>query len=246
MMAYVMLNIVAMQSIYAPLTCRSWIVPEEETQYLNNRRDHADLLRQHGWWHHEPFEYSMNEHGFRSDPFNTSAPGVLFLGCSHTMGWALPEANTWARRVSDELGIACWNLAQGGGSMDTCFRLAEHWIPRLRPTQVMMLCPAAERLELLDAQGSPGFYTSQDHATPMVAAWLKHPDNCRLNYSKNLRAIQQICNEHTTPLHSWPVDELYNVKEATGLARDLQHVGAEYHLKFAERVLREIDAHGVD
>lgn len=235
-----------MQSIYAPLTCQPWIVPEEETQYLNNRRDHADLLRQHGWWDHEPFEYRMNEHGFRSDPFNAKSPGVLFLGCSYTMGWGLSQADTWARRVSDELGMACWNLAQGGGSMDTCFRLAQHWIPKLLPTQVMMLCPTAERLELVDAQGKPEFYTAQDHATPMMASWLKHPDNGRLNYSKNLRAIRQICNEHTIPLHSWPVAELCNIKEAKGLARDLQHVGAEHHLKFAERVLREIDAHGID
>jgi hypothetical protein len=239
------LNIVIMQSIYAPLTCRSWIVPEEETQYLNNRRDHAELLRQHGWWDHEPFESRMNEHGFRSDSFNAKSPGVLFLGCSYPMGWALSEAHTWARRVSDELGMACWNLAQGGGSMDTCFRLAEHWIPRLQPRQVMMLCPGAERIEVIDADGKPGFYTAQDHALPMIAAWLKHPDNGRLNYSKNIRAIQQICNEHTIPFHSWPVADLYDNK-ANGLARDLQHVGAEHHLKFAERVLRDIDAHGVD
>ena len=234
-----------MQSRYPPNETWRWCPTDTEARYQLNRAERADDLRQHGWWDHDPFDYHFNSSGFRSDEFD-HRPGTLYLGCSFTLGIGLPHGDTWASQVSDALGTACWNLGQGKGSMDTCFRLAEHWIPRLRPTRVMMLCPMAERMELVDAQGFPGFYTALDHDTPMIAAWLKHPDNSRLNYSKNLRAIKQICNEHTIPFHAWSITDLLDGKEAAGLARDLQHVGVEYHLKFAERVLGEIDAHGVD
>jgi hypothetical protein len=226
-----------MQSSYPANAVWAWCPIDTEELYQQNRLNQAKLLRRYGWWEHEPFDYRFNSHGFRSQEFDSHTPSILYLGCSMTMGIGLPVESTWPTIVSRTMQLNCWNMGQGGGSMDTCFRLAEYWIPRLSPTRVMMLCPMAERIEVVDDRGVAGFYTAQDHATPMVEAWLKHPDNSRLNYSKNIKAIQQICNEHTIPFHSWPVAELGNIKEANGLARDLQHVGAEYHLKFAEQVL---------
>jgi hypothetical protein len=232
-----------MQSKYPANETWSWCPMDTEARYQRNRAESPDDLHRHGWWEHEPFYYHFNSAGFRSDEFDLG-PGTLYLGCSYTLGIGLPHTDTWARQVSDALGTACWNLGQGGASMDTCFRLAEHWIPRLKPTRVILMSTTPARLELIDAQGRPGFYTAQDHAVPTIEAWLKHPDNARLNYSKNLRAIQQICRQENIPFHEWSMLCLDQINSS--LARDLTHPGKTAHKLFAERVLREIDAHGVD
>jgi hypothetical protein len=231
-----------MQSRYPPNETWLWCPMDTEARYQLNRAERADDLHRHGWWDHDPFDYHFNSAGFRSAEFD-HGPGTLYLGCSYTLGIGLPYADTWARRVSDTLGTACWNLAQGGGSMDTCFRLAEHWIPRLKPTRVMLMSTVPARMELIDAGGVPRLY-SVHGASPGAREWLEHDENIRLNYLKNKWAIQQICNQEHIPFHEWPMECLGEVK--TSLGRDLIHPGKTAHKMFAERVLREIDAHGVD
>jgi hypothetical protein len=231
-----------MQSKYPPNTIWHWCGQDDEATYQLNQASRAELLQKHGWWEHEPFDYHFNSAGFRSDEFDTG-PGTLYLGCSFTLGIGLPHKDTWPRLVSDALGGACWNLGQGGGAMDTCFRLAEHWIPRLRPTRVMLLSTVPARLELIDVGGVPRQY-SVHGASPGAREWLRHEENARLNHLKNRWAIQHICNREHIPFHEWSMDCLTQTKSSS--ARDLAHPGKTAHKMFAERVLRDIDAPGVD
>jgi hypothetical protein len=225
-----------MQSIYPPNETWLWCQKDSEARYQLNRAERADDLWKHGWWNYEPFDYHFNSAGFRSDEFD-HRPGTLYLGCSFTQGIGLPYHDTWARMVSDALGTACWNLGQGGGSMDTCFRLAEHWIPRLKPTRVMLMSTIPARLELIDADGVPRMYSAND-ASLGAREWLSHSENGRLNHLKNRWAIQQICDQEHIPFHEWSMGCLSQIKSL--LARDLTHPGKTAHKMFAERVLREI------
>ncbi len=229
-----------MQSKYPPNTIWHWCGQDDEATYQLNRASRAELLQENGWWDHVPLDYHFNSSGFRSDEFDPG-PGILYLGCSVTMGIGLPHNDTWPRLVSDVLGGACWNLGLGGASMDTCFRLAEHWIPRLRPARVMLMSTRPARMELIDAQGTPRFYSVHDHDSPFAREWLRHEENARLNHLKNRWALQHICNLNEIPLHEWPIDCLIDLREATSsFARDLAHPGKEANKLFAERVLREI------
>jgi hypothetical protein len=235
-----------MKSIYPPNETWPWCPLDTEALYQKNRAERTADLHKHGWWEYEPFDYHFNSAGFRSDEFGPGT-GILYLGCSATLGMGLPHNDTWPRLVSDALGTACWNLAQAGGSMDTCFRLAEHWIPRLRPSKVMLMTTQPARLELIGRAGIPKFYAWHNYDSPIIREWLGHDENARLNHLKNRWAIQQICNREHIPFHEWSMDCLTELREAkSSFARDLAHPGKEANKMFAERVLREIDAPGVD
>jgi hypothetical protein len=219
---------------------------DSEKLYARNRLHHSDELKKQGWWEYEPFDYHFNSQGFRSNEFDTDIPGIMYLGCSLTLGEALPAELTWPQLVSKSMGQPCWNLGQSGAAMDTCFRLAEHWIPLLKPTQVMLLIPPQERLELIDANGTPCLYSAQGFS-PGAREWLAHPENGRLSELKNLWAIRDLCCREQIPLYSWHFVDFYKLtKQNNSYGRDLSHPGKIAHKMFTERVLREIDADGVD
>ena len=211
---------------------------DTESLYAKNRAERANELRAHGWWDHAPFEYRFNAQGFRSDEFDCGQYGVLYLGCSFTMGEGLPAELTWPTMVSRALGLACWNLGQSGGSMDTCFRLAEHWVPRLRPVRVILMSTLPERLEIVDPGGVPRLYSAQGFS-PGAGEWLAHPENARLNHLRNRWAIRALCESQSVPVSEWPLSSLC-VKGSLG--RDLTHPGIEAHRQFADTVLSHIQS----
>jgi hypothetical protein len=225
-----------MRSHHSPNSVQAWFGMDSEDRYLSNRQHRADLLREQGWWEPAEIEYRFNRHGFRSAEFG-SGPGTLFLGCSFTMGVGVAYQDTWAHIVSCALGTACWNLGQGGGSMDTCFRLAEHWIPRLRPGRVVLLTPPQDRWELIDADGLPKRFSVHDSDDPISRKWLEHPENARLNHLRNRLAIRALCDLESVPLSEWSYADL----PANGsLGRDLSHPGIEAHRRFAVKVISQI------
>ena len=234
-----------MQSHYPANTVWRWCPMDTEELYLRNRREQPELLAQHGWWDYRPFDYRFNSHGFRSAEFD-HRPSIMYLGCSLTMGIGVAQEQTWAYRVSERLGMGCWNLAQGGAAMDTCFRSAEHWVTRLRPERVIMLCPP-ERLEWVDEDGDahtllPSEQTGRESKGAMgefYRRWLTHPENNRLNYLKNLWAMERLCDRQNIVMHHWRWQDMFDLR-CPSLARDLWHPGAETHQLFAEKVLREI------
>jgi len=57
------------------------------------------------------------------------------------------KKKTFAHIISKRLDLKNYNLAVEGGSSDTCYRLARHWIPELKPTIVVYRPPIKYRCE---------------------------------------------------------------------------------------------------
>jgi hypothetical protein len=124
--------------------------------------------------------------------------------------------------------------------MDTCFRLAEYWIPQLKPKMVILMPPHEERLELIDGDGTPRLYSAHGFS-PGAREWLAHPENSRLSSLKNIWAIRDLCQRGQIPFHYWHLMDFYKLAEQKrSYGRDLAHPGTEAHRIFAEKVLREI------
>ena len=239
-----------MQSRYPGNTTWLWCPTDTLEQWNNNRATRARDLERYGWWEPQEIQYRFNSQGFRSVEFDATAPGILALGCSITLGIGIKQRHSWCELVSGALGLPCWNLGQGGAAMDTLFRMAEHWIPRLRPRMVIMLCPP-NRFEILDPQGrailllpaeqtrgqGPG--TPPPHLQAFHREWATNPENMRLQDLKNLWAVKHLCDSLGTPLHHWTWADMFN-DLVDDYGRDLVHPGAKKHRVFAERVLREI------
>ena len=208
--------------------------------YQRHRQEQPELLRRHGWWDYEPFEYRFNSQGFRCDEFNQD--GIVFLGCSLTLGIGIPQKDSWPERVAKQLGLPCINLGQGAGSMDTCFRLASLWIPKLRPRMVILLEPFAERIEIIDPFGSTEFLSPQSHGSlPLYRRWLLNPVNAELNTLRNRLAIQQMAESVSARFLHWSSEAITSIAPSN-LARDLAHPGIITHSRFAETVLKRIES----
>lgn len=236
-----------MNSCYPAHTVWSWCPTDTEALWHQNRLTRKQDLRRYGWWDPQDIEYRFNSQGFRSAEFDARTPGIMVLGCSITLGIGTHQRDIWCERVCGAVGLPCWNLGQGGAGMDTLFRMAEHWIPRLKPRMVLMLCPSA-RLEILNTQNravmllpaeQQGDLYNPAPLKEFYREWIANPENIRLHDLKNLWATERLCDRLGIPLHHWQWEDMFGSR-VDDFARDLAHPGARVHGVFAERVLREI------
>lgn len=233
-------------------TVMSWCPSDHELLFNQNMADPAQraLLEEYGWTR-ENVSYTFNKDGFRSEEF-TYEPNdsVLFLGCSHTVGIGMDLESSWTYKVANSLGLHRYNLGVGACSADTCFRLAHHWIPLLRPKYVMMLTPNVARMELVEDRDIIQFIPSmpqlsyKNYVAEMVGgfykSWLAHPANADMNRLKNVMGVRTICNSIGAPLVEIPIDDMYNPTMVHTKARDLMHPGREWNEYVAQTFLKKL------
>lgn len=222
----------------------SWFATDTRETYEQNLRD-ADnhkLIQDNGW-HLSDIRYDFNSLGFRCDEF-VPGTGFIALGCSITVGVGLPLELTWPTILASQLAIPAWNLAIGGGAMDTNFRIAEYWIPQLKPTFVVLLGTPL-RIEIVLRDTVDPLQLRRSHNEDWyLRNYTLYDENDRINYRKNIRAISDICHDVGVPF--WPVSVEHwghnsepNTPIGYDQARDLVHPGPSLHQHFANRILRE-------
>jgi len=110
-----------------------WSGSDSEQTYHGHLKNpgHRKLLEKYEWIDTH-IEYRANRQSFRADEFD-NRPCGLSLGCSFTRGIGLHENQVWPSVLSTLSGLHFWNLGVGGGAMDTCTRLLDYYISKLRP-----------------------------------------------------------------------------------------------------------------
>ena len=236
----------------------TWCPSDTELRFDQNMADpkQRKLMEEYGWTR-DNVSYTFNKDGFRSEEFTYEPDdSVLFLGCSHTVGLGVDLESSWTYKVASSLGLRHYNLGVGGGGPDMCFRLAHHWIPRLRPKYVMMLTPMAGRMEIVVENAIIQLLpkslkhlerTLIDKLEPFYNAWLSHPANTDMNLLKCSLGVESICNSIGVPLIEIPLDklELETFMGPEGwwignIARDLLHPGKEWHQAVADKFLDKL------
>lgn len=224
-------------------TTVSWFATDQEHMYDRNLQDpdRRTVLEANGWIDRD-ITYSFNSHGFRCGEFEPGT-GFVALGCSVTAGVGLQDQHTWPCIIGEKLGIPAWNLGIGGGAMDTNFRMAEHWIPLLRPRFVIMLgTPLRIEIALSDVVDSLQLNRNHDDDW-YLKNYTLNDENDRINYRKNTRAVSDVCRDIGTPFWSVSVDHWGqgngDPNRGYDWARDLAHPGPSMHRHFADRALRE-------
>jgi hypothetical protein len=217
---------------------------KESFEKLCQVTEYREYFRQQGWLEPGAITYKFNRYGFRSDEID-DRDCMIALGCSFTIGIGLPVKITWPQIVGRQLGLVPYTMAWGGTSADTCFRMAEYWVPQLKPKAVFMLTPPPSRFELIRASGVPVenyMPQSESLSASEVDSFLKHwhtmDENSRLNQKKNKLAIQAMCAEHSIPCFMYNAfDHMAMSREEIGYARDRMHGGPGGHQRLAERML---------
>ena len=216
-----------------------WLSTDSEELYRRNLRNRSTEMERLGWVDREII-YHFNSDGFRSAEFD-QGPGVVFLGCSHTMGIGLPHDETWTSQVAESLDLSCWNLGLGGASNDVAFRMAWHWLPRLRPKICVLMCPDSSRLEIVqDDYFSLQMIPGGGVDLPEFKAWYVSDYNSQINALKNVLAIDHVCRGQGIKFLAVTVEN-HMIKVDGDLARDLCHWGRESHRLTAKMVLESLD-----
>ena len=219
-----------------------WNGSDYEKLYQSNINDpkNCALLEKYGWID-TTIEYRFNQQRFRADEFDNRTCG-LSLGCSFTRGIGLKEEQTWPSVLSKLSGLHFWNLGVGGGAMDTCTRLLDYYISKLKPRIVILLSPPKNRFEL----HNDGFWhimgVNSDEFRDYQKVYYAYDENSIINHRKNMLAMKQICAQHNTPFYSWECSNT-NAFLPVGdsdLARDLLHQGPIAQQRLAEIMHRRI------
>jgi hypothetical protein len=223
-------------SLYANQTIL-WFQTDSEERYQKNLAEREPELRKF-FWVNRPFTYQFNSAGFRSDEFDATAPGILFLGCSHTVGVGLPAETTFSNIIAKELNLKCYNLGVAGAANDTAFRLADYYIPRLNIKTVVFLSSERTRLELFTADQErlilmPSDSDVKENIRGFYRYWLSNDVNSNMQHRKNVLAIQQLCSQHGIKFYH---REFLNFP-LIDKARDLAHYGINSNRQIAEKIL---------
>jgi hypothetical protein len=211
---------------------------------------HYDYFKQQGWLEPGAITYEINSEGFRCEEFDYTTPCMIALGCSYTIGIGLPLKDLWATLVGKSLGLQVYNLAWGGSSGDTCFRMAHYWISKLKPQVVCMLHPPRARIEVLTLEGTtPTVETfmpmSQSSLFKDSDGFLKHwfgnEDNHWYNREKNKLAVESVAKAHGAKYAVLDTDSEGSCsRDIVGYARDYMHTGPIGHQLLAEKFLNQL------
>jgi hypothetical protein len=231
-----------------------WLPTDTKENYEKLIQDpgHQAYFAQMGWDQPGAITYRFNSHGFRADEFD-SGPYMVALGCSYTVGIGLPDSVTWARQTATALGLKCANLAWGGYSTDSCYRLAEYWVPALQPAYVCMLAPPRSRLELLlDQSVLPVTQLPMEVFMPQSQSslfnpsdtylkhWFLNEENARINQRRNILAVRQLCADLNIPCTVYNADDhMWWNRETIGYARDYMHGGPKIHKILADQFVAD-------
>lgn len=222
-------------------TTQQWCQSDTEFKYrIHMRNDEKRRMIEAEGWTADNVSYTFNAHGFRSEEFE-SGDSVMFLGCSLTAGIGVDLENTWAYKVASSLGLRRYNLGVGAGCIDMCFRLAQYWIPRLRPKYVVMLTPDVNRVEIVTPENDILYLPNMMEPDQFYKRWLSNPVNANMNRLKNQIAIRHICEKYDARLFETTVEETLKVRKSLihkNWARDLMHPGREWHAGIADDFLK--------
>lgn len=212
-----------------------WLPGDTLELYKENLINRYDDLKRNNWINSR-FTYDFNSLGFRCKEF-THEPSIMFLGCSYTMGLALPVETIWPELISKQLKMNCANFGISGSSSDTAFRLCHGYIDIIKPKLVIFMVPPSIRFENVNDNRVSNVIISNPQYTDFFKLWGIDDNNSYFNNEKNILAIKMLCHERNTKLIVVKYDELHC---SNSLARDLAHWGVESHNIFSNKLLEQI------
>jgi hypothetical protein len=228
-------------SSYANKTV-SWFSSDDKETYDKNMSvpEKQKIIERNGWVDAD-FTYKFNSHGFRSDEF-TDSDAIMFLGCSLTLGTGVPLEVSWTHTVSQQLGLKNYNLGISGGSNDTAFRLANHYVPQIKPKLVVFMGTSDNRFDIItDDEVHTLMYNRvpKQYDGAWYKDWTTYKENGALNWKKNYHGIQSICAEHGSKFIYASI-KCYITWPNIDNARDIIHPGVECNKLITEGVLKII------
>ena len=237
------------QQQYAGETLQ-WCSSDSEENYKKHLKDKhtKNLLALNGWLEdHSRFadvKYTFNSAGFRSREIDTDNPGFAVFGCSFTAGIGLIENELYHHHIGKELKLSVDNFGVLGASNGLIFRIAQYWLPIVKPKFVILQTTFKERFEVINQDNVSNVMSPQWKEItnqPVFRNWWFTDANSIADKQRNELAIRYLCHTLDIPIFVIDVEDFRN--PVLGLSRDLDHSGPTNHTKVAEKLCNCIYKH---
>jgi hypothetical protein len=210
--------------------------------------------------------YKTNSYGYRClefKPLPNGGKNVVVLGCSHTFGEGLEEAETWvslAAKQSNKI-LRWWNLSRPGGNADQMIRILHGTEKVLFPKIIVACWPTWSRRERLDLYPqnltsdnkllrTENINTDRNNFLQNIFFLEKFAErngaktlHCFAEEVYDLDKNLQVLKEYTIK-NCWPEWDRHHLVGAKrdiittpNLARDGVHYGIKHHQVFAKLLL---------
>jgi hypothetical protein len=226
----------------------NWYPLDTEEKFIYNLNHNYEKLLENNWID-KKINYCINKYGFRSTMFNKSSD-ALFFGCSNSFGIGLPEDYIWTTMIKNELNISGYNLSVPGGSMDSIFRLSNYWIEKLKPKFIFILEPDPSRKEyilknelfhLVPKPPKNEKDTASKNLREIYESQIVSDSEVKINYIKNRLSIESLCKYRHIKLISLSSFEHFYTFNGKMLARDLLHLGRDYHVNITQKFIEKFN-----
>ena len=248
------------QQPYADKTLQ-WFQCDSEDEYHENLKHNHEMLVKHHWAGDTvppSISYTFNAHGFRSREINVNDSGIAVFGCSFTTGVGLPLDKTYHYYVGQELNLPVDNFGVAGASNGVLFRLAQHWLPALKPKIVILQTTFADRFEVVGDDNHSIVITphavhlwNREEYRSFYQSWSLNEINGITDKQKTELAIRYLCHTLGIPIFVIDVDDFAcDPNQQFGplqyRARDLMHPGIPTNQHIGLQLVKKIqkDLHG--
>lgn len=168
----------------------------------------------------------------------------MVLGCSLTLGIGIALEDTWSYKVAKKLNLHLANLAIGGSSCDTSFRICYEYIDKIKPKIVIILPPHQSRCELfLDDDEVFSFGPWLDWKYPLALyykTWITAEPNSRYQKLKNILALDKLCSDRNIKFYNIENNQQMSNLDMDNFGRDLLHPGTYWNSKLASFVIDDL------
>lgn len=229
-----------------------WIDGDTREQWLEKMEDpiKCDILTKNGYSHEDAITYSFNKLGFRTPELDTfTGDYFVALGCSFTMGTALPLDHVWPSVISSRLGIPVCNLGIQGIAFDGIYRLANYILPYMdvKPKFVCLLTPPKPRLEIIRHNNHNTVlypYDREVKSCSVLREYFIVNANIEVTHERNLHAIKGLLNEMNIPLYIIQSHIVWSDFDplSTDVARDFLHQGRTAQREMATKFIAKINS----
>jgi hypothetical protein len=237
------------QQQYADKTL-NWCSSDSEERFNTNleRIETLRLLGSNGWIDSDhprtKLTYKFNSQGFRSREINLDSQGIAVFGCSFTAGIGLPDYELYHYYLGNQIKLPVDNFGVLGASNGLMFRLAQYWLPVLKPHAVVLQTTFKERFEIVNQDNVSNVMSPQWKEITTQSAfrnWWFTDTNSIVDQQRNELAIRHLCHQLDIPIFVIDVEDFRN--PVNGLSRDLDHSGPLNHQQVADNLCEQIHAH---
>ena len=175
---------------------------------------------------------------------------IIVAGPSTDYGIGVEMHECWPYLLEQMLDIPVYNLSVPGGSVDTCYRVLDTFLPIIQSKKIIAIPALVARREIINSHAKFNNGPVRNSIYIQIGSWspdyqfLLDPEELELNVKRQRDAIASITREYNSELilleypTQWLLDPEHSFPHVHDYSKgtDNMHPGPDWHIAVAEYV----------